>query len=626
MCTKVENSSFVDNRVLPGTDSDFATFVEEGYTYEVYPPADVTILNAGDLFDNSTTVVNIFTTVLEGHGGGIALSLIEVRPSSIVQILFQNLVIEGNEAVVGGMSHTGWYTFIHTSSAGGMSADMTGPYWNSDDRPTCASIIVGFELCQKFEVHNVTVANNKAEFAGGVYVSHRDGIVASCGPEKERFTASDHASAVTGTDVASRYCVKIQGNSRVDGKLDTAEAATRAVQLHVEGGSQWLKRVASGEALALPCQDRPNSSCSVPLRIVVKDAFNQTIDGGIEDANLDVSIISDDIVGDQRYSAVKGIVTIDNTQAWGINRNSIMTIASQRDSSISVDLHLSTRECYPGEIEHDDVCNACPTDQYSFLPSRMKCESCEENAECAGGAVLLPTEGYWHSTPFSPVFHKCAYFTACHYDRRREKLMQFYEDPEGIARQLDRLDRYLENNEMGEPDFSDYKQCDEGYGGPLCGSCQQGYGHSYTGECEACPERRSAARLRFFFIIVFLFFVVGTNCIITLVSSRARVTLAKHEMKTAAKTATGTLSAISPAKNPSATSSRPNSRRSGILQRCLHSHAFHRLSRLDFSDVGGRPDASTQLILAQQLVATLMLTETLKARTRPTVFIRHINC
>ena len=38
---------------------------------------------------------------------------------------------------------------------------------------------------------------------------------------------------------------------------------------------------------------------------------------------------------------------------------------------------------------------------------------------------------------------------------------------------------------------------------------------------------------------------------------------------------------------------------------------------LGFSDVGGQPDVSTQLILAQQLVATLMLTETLKARTLP---------
>ena len=106
MCTKVENSSFVDNRVLPRTDSDFAKFVEEGYTYDVYHPAAVNILNVGDLFDNSTNVVNIQTTATEGHGGGIALSLIEVRPSSIVQILFQNLVIEGNEAVVGGVCPT----------------------------------------------------------------------------------------------------------------------------------------------------------------------------------------------------------------------------------------------------------------------------------------------------------------------------------------------------------------------------------------------------------------------------------------------------------------------------------------------------------------------------------------
>ena len=127
LCAKVENSSFVGNRVFSSTDSDFAKFVEEGYTYDVYPPAAVNILNVGDLFDNATNIVTFRTTDLEGHGGAIALSLIEVRPSNIIQILFQNLVIEGNEAVVGGASHTGrqplmtrlfcrWHVFRHDRS------------------------------------------------------------------------------------------------------------------------------------------------------------------------------------------------------------------------------------------------------------------------------------------------------------------------------------------------------------------------------------------------------------------------------------------------------------------------------------------------------------------------------
>ena len=426
---------------------------------------------------------------------------------------------------------------------------MTDLFWNerTERFASCFPHAFGFDTCQKFEFHHVNVTRNKAQFAGGVYLSDPKGIVAACGPTEKACYAEAAFSAANASTQPSACCVNVEGNTDETGA--PSDAGTRAVALHIEGGSNRLKRNASGDLLEVPCPDASNASCSQQLRVHVKDIFNNTITEGIEDASLEIGLMSHDIVGDSRYKAENGIAFINNTRAWGISLNSTLTIVSESDHSINVTLLLTTRECYPGEITRADVCDDCPADQYSCSPSRDDCHGCERNAECPGGAVLIPAEGYWHSTPFSPVFHKCIYAEACRYEDRRKRLTEFYNDTSALSAILDQMNTSFDGQENRDPYLADYQQCSEGYEGPLCGSCQDGYGHSYNGECKKCPEEKSTTGSRLFLTVLWLFVLIGINCTVTLMSTGARVALVKYETRMAARNERRTLQRAPPVRN-----------------------------------------------------------------------------
>ena len=403
--------------------------------------------------------------------------------------------------------------------------------WNEDRRLSCFPIAIGFDVCRHFEFQNVTVTGNRAMFAGGVFSSVPRGIVASCGADDEKWVPITHLQSSTEGDDSRRFCTSITDNviTDSDSRLG-ADVGTRAVRLEIE---EWdrVVPVNSGESLRVPCKG--NASCTRPPRILVKDALNTTITRGIEDASLKVVLVSDAIVGDNTYTAVNGVVEISGTRAWGINQTSVLTIASEYDRSVFVDVPISTRECYPGEVEQVDVCRPCPVGQYGFDASLEKCESCEEHAVCHGGAMLVPLDGFWHSGPFSPAFYKCIYPSACRYDGRQQKLEAFYEEVSSLKTHLEKLVDY-NDGQAPRPVFPEYEQCAEGYAGPFCGSCQSGYGHSYTGKCAACPESKGLGGFRMLLNAVWLFLLIGTNCAITWSSTNSRVTLAKHELQMAA--------------------------------------------------------------------------------------------
>ena len=419
---------------------------------------------------------------------------------------------------------------------GGISAHMTDLSWNKDNRSSCFPAAFGLDTCQKFVLVNVTVVENRAAFAGGAFSTLADGIIVSCTPDGEvHFNPRDLVAEDLVTDPLKPYCSRIENNGVVNGTvLQGADAGGTAEYLAVDGWDGPLKTVASGKRLAIPCKNNLNDSCSQQLRIIVRDIFNQTISRGVKDASLEIVLLSKDIVGDVRYRADRGIVLINNTVAWGINVSSTLRIVSERDPRVSLELELSTRVCYPGEIDQTDLCQICPVDQYGFIPSLGKCEACEDHAECSGGAALVPMEGYWHSTPFSPVVRKCITTGACKYEGRAETLDQYYTDSQQLQQHLRDLNAYLD--EQGPiPEFPGYQQCAEGHQGLLCGSCQPGYGHSYTGTCHKCPKNGTVLIILVFLSNAWLFLLIGINCAFTLLSTKTRVDLVKHEARTVAK-------------------------------------------------------------------------------------------
>ena len=302
-----------------------------------------------------------------------------------------------------------------------------------------------------------------------------------------------------------------------------------------------------GETLVPSCPNPEGCSKndSDGIRIAVKDAFNQTITGGIADAGkipsvmctasqrvfpeLQVLLVSTAILGEQVYLAEKGIIHVNNTEGVGVGSTSEILF---RYGELETNLTFSTRECFPGEIESGNVCQPCLTDQYSFNTTST-CSDCEKHAKCSGGSSLVPVDGYWHSTPFSPQFHECIIKEACEYNSResvhkdRESVLkEYYEDNHKISAEISELDVYLSQKEGTQPVYNDYFQCSDGYSGILCGSCEAGYGHFAGGECIKCPKHRGWSVILTILAAFIAFALLALNVLLTFNSTRKQVWVA----------------------------------------------------------------------------------------------------
>ena len=85
----------------------------------------------------------------------------------------------------------------------------------------------------------------------------------------------------------------------------------------------------------------------------------------------------------------------------------------------AVTFPVTVRGCRRGEVQQEnDTCMTCPATTYSYTPTASTCLSpCPANANCSGGATLVPTTGYWHSAPNSTYMVACPNANACQGDR-----------------------------------------------------------------------------------------------------------------------------------------------------------------------------------------------------------------
>ena len=409
-----------------------------------------------------------------------------------------------------------------------------------------------------------------------------------------------------GLGLLDLVCSNLTGNQVTDAASSTGiDVGTGAEHLEIEGLQKPVLNLASGERLSVPCLNDSGASCD--LHVVVRDAFNQTIVRGIDDASLELALLSDSIGGALKYTASNGVAVINSTFARGVNRSSNLTIISERHRRVRIQIVLNIRECLPGETEQQDLCLPCQKDQYGFDPGQ-NCHSCEENALCDGGAALVPKSGFWHSTPFSPVFRQCILPAACDYKARHRRLTQFYQNSSNLVHELESLEAFT-RGEGPEPEFREYRQCAEGYEGLLCGSCSEGYGHSFTGECDRCPDARSKTSLFFIFRIAWILLLIGVNCGTTLSTMNTRVKVMKYEMRFRARPV---LRRCRPFRM--STSFRRSSQHSSkALDYHYHVHPdFERLAAN--VSASGPIEEEEQALVARELNATVQLLEMLKAR------------
>eukprot|EP00898_Chlorokybus_atmophyticus_P006361 jgi/Chlat1/6726/Chrsp50S09098 len=92
-----------------------------------------------------------------------------------------------------------------------------------------------------------------------------------------------------------------------------------------------------------------------------------------------------------------------------------------------VDIAVTIRHCLFGEVRNNDntLCTFCERPLFSWDPTNLTCEACPIGANCLGGSVVIPVDGYWHSAKHSFQFHKCPNKNACAYDDRSAILEDF---------------------------------------------------------------------------------------------------------------------------------------------------------------------------------------------------------
>ena len=568
------------------------------------------IHNAFDSIDgfDARLALDIRVGSLAGHGGGICMSFVDILPFTLVEVFFQDVVLRDNEAVVGG----------------GASLHFTDLLWSRGDMKYCISRMIGIEFCQRMYFNNVTIRDNQADYAGGLFISHPDSVIVTCNMTDVQLNSTFEAvynRKIQAQEVLDPMldlqCLVIEDNrisvchlpcqdvcfdedgAMQDGEtVDGADVGTLARALAIDGLEEGtdLRRVASGEKLSLPCDEKGEkaSSCLEGFTVSVLDAFNQTISRGIDDASLELSLESPNIGGAIHYVTKHGVARIDATMARGIGVESYVTILNDREPSIRTQAVFSTRRCYPGEFVTGDSCHSCPADVYSFNASLGQCHPCEAHARCRGQASLVPEVGYWHSTPFSPKFHRCIEKEACRFDDREKNLDAFYQNEEELQKDLDKMNAYLEGNDS-LPEFPNYQQCAEGYEGVLCGSCQQDHGHGFSGTCVSCPSERGNAGMLLAAAIFWTFVVIGVNCLVTLMSARTRIQLVRHETHNQDNNRAGTLERTTAHI------------RESVSVRILPSGPCT-LSPAN----SGFSDVFCHQVLTQYLVTTVQLTETLK--------------
>eukprot|EP00210_Caulerpa_lentillifera_P004282 g4085.t1 len=525
------------------------------------------------------------STVPAGSGGAIALALESVRSFMIGDIHFHNVSIEENQAIVGG----------------GVGVYMQNSSWNNEMHDHCVSRTFTVYTCQRFFFENVNITRNAAEYGGGLFVTNPESIGIVCDSNNSpngaktlhEVTYMRMTQNRTLDFVSELFCTDIHDN-KILGK-NTSEAAdigTSAVSLAFVNPNDTLRETASGDMLELACENEANISCDRTVKIAVKDKFNQTIHGGVRDSYLTIALSSAYILGDRRYTASHGIVEINNTFTHGVNVSSYLEVTVVGNEQILLLVNFSTRACRTGEFTQNNLCQSCLADRYGYNGSMTSCQSCEENFICKGNATRIPQNGYWHSTPFSPIIHRCIRPKACDYEERELHLVRFFNSPRRLQRALEKLEKYIQGK--GDlPQYSQYMQCAEGNEGVLCGTCSTGFGHSFSGECKPCPDSQTKTRLLLALSFIWTLILIGTNCGLTLQSTKAKIQLEVHETRLAHAQHPETL----PRSNAMSTNVRNASH--SISNRI---HSFEAVTRMHTT-----PEA-----VGKVLIRTVQLTETLK--------------
>ena len=192
--------------------------------------------------------------------------------------------------------------------------------------------------------------------------------------------------------------------------------------------------------------------------------------GGIE-ANAHATVVLDgvDVYGNEASNGggvyASGNATLNITGGTSFRNNTAqvgpdMNVGPRVELNVqgdTIDLYgkgvvWMRSDCVAGEVLDQGYCRKCLPSTYSLDPmGGASCSVCPGQANCTGGDVIIPLQGFWHSSSYSTQIHRC--------------------------RHVDQVCLYNGT-------------CQSGYQGHLCGECEAGYGSTGSFDCGACLPLR----------------------------------------------------------------------------------------------------------------------------------------
>ncbi|GAX73318.1 hypothetical protein CEUSTIGMA_g772.t1 [Chlamydomonas eustigma] len=331
-----------------------------------------------------------------------------------------------------------------------------------------------------------TFLNNTARGGGGggIYTYDSSEVTYTC-------PSSTANSSLGGLNMG---CISWLGNNATYGPL----VATTAVSLSV----------------VTPASSNVsdyNSDSSLPVLIAVKDAFNQTITGGSMESSASFSCtgVTTAPSGITVVSSSAGLASYTGLALRATPGTYLLSFSELHPNtflnfSVSgtyhtlqpVSIQVNIRNCLVGEITtlQHDLCTYCAGDTYSFNPANISCDKCDTSLETCDfnksatntiGSILVPLNGNWHSSPWSPQVQSCPLADACSYDARQSDILAFQD-----ALYYGTITVFSNGTLVNATAAAAYQelQCAPGYQGILCSDCQPMYGRTGASQCSICPN------------------------------------------------------------------------------------------------------------------------------------------
>eukprot|EP00803_Ostreobium_quekettii_P001172 evm.model.scf_388.6 EVM.evm.TU.scf_388.6 scf_388:61491-71525(-) len=451
--------------------------------------ANDALFQLGDLrirekFGTGRESPDFFTRCAEGGGGGACIVMSQIPQRAGAELTVLDSTFSNNSALNGG----GLFISIH------------GGPWSSEG---CTSQTVTSVPCRSARFVGARVTDNFAEFGGGgAFVTEPQSVFATC-PGLGLLLPGSGTKTLA---VVVNETLEAASDDLEDESFVTENLACLLIEGNKVGIGGWGKQLAS-EATALKLLSpedaviRNHTSTHVlggdlGIQVAIVDMFNQTVAAGNLDAERAVTALSLSVTGETIARAEKGVAKF--TGLIGFDASGTRSVSFTSEGLVSTTMTVEIRNCSVGEEAEisGKSCHRCSTNFYTFRPEQ-NCLQCPEHAICSGGAALVPSEGFWHSTPYSPNILECIVRDACRYSQRADRLTAFYANISALVPS----NMTVLNDE--------YPQCAKGYQGVLCGSCEPGFGHIAGGECEECELGRSAV------IAIILLFAVWSMLLIS---------------------------------------------------------------------------------------------------------------